>query len=167
MLTLPNIISLLRIPLAFAFFQENTFYRAGAVLLAMISDGLDGYFARRYRLSSRFGTLLDPFTDKFFVFIALCTMIHENRLTVLEAAAMICRDFSVIIFGIYLTFKGSLSRYKFRAIWCGKITTVMQLTVLMGLTLHISFPPIVFFSFITLGLLALLELYLERSVDPA
>lgn len=161
--TLPNLISLLRIPLALAFLQEQPLVRAGAILLAMLSDGLDGYFARRYSKSSRFGTLLDPVTDKFFVFVVLGILISEHRLSPIEAMAMLCRDFSVIVFGFYLALNGKLSSYKFRAIWCGKVTTVMQLIVLLGLTFHIIFPSFVFASFILLGLLALAELYLEKS----
>lgn len=53
MFTLPNLISLTRLPLALVFLQENTFYRIAALILAMLSDALDGYYARRYDLSSQ------------------------------------------------------------------------------------------------------------------
>jgi phosphatidylglycerophosphate synthase len=159
---LPNFISLLRIPLAFVFLQENPLYRALAIVCALASDGLDGYVARRFRLNTQFGTLLDPFTDKFFVIAACLTMIHEHRLTLAEACMLICRDFSVVVFGCYLIFRGRLAKYRFRAILCGKITTVLQFIVLFGLALHISFPPFVYLMFIVLGVLALVELYFTR-----
>lgn len=163
MLTLPNFITLLRFPLALAFLQDNTLYRALAILLAMLSDGLDGYIARRYGKISRFGTFLDPLADKLFVLFVLGILLNEQKLLPWEAITMLCRDFSVLIFGVYLAFKGTLSQYQFRAIWCGKLMTALQFTVLLGLIFHIQFPPIVFFLFIVIGLSALIELYLERS----
>lgn len=162
MLTVPNLITLLRLPLAFVFLNDNITYRACALLFAMISDALDGYVARRYGAASRLGTLLDPLMDKFFVFFVLSILFTENRLTLWEAAAMVCRDFSVIIFGLYLAWKGALGKYEFRAIWCGKITTFLQFSVLVGMTLHANFPPFVFFTFVVLGLCALGELYFAQ-----
>ena len=68
---LSNFLSILRIPLAFALVTDFSLYRALAIGLAMITDGLDGYLARRYRMTSQVGAFLDPLTDKFFVFFAI------------------------------------------------------------------------------------------------
>jgi CDP-diacylglycerol---glycerol-3-phosphate 3-phosphatidyltransferase len=159
MFTLPNLLSLMRLPLAFVFLQANPYYRAMAIVLALITDGLDGYVARRYNLVNRIGTLLDPLMDKFFVFFALSVLIHEQSLSWKEACMLICRDFSVIIYGCYLALRGRLLSYRFRAIWCGKVTTVLQLLVLFGLTFHVPFPSYTYGIFILLGVLALVELY--------
>ena len=163
MLTLPNIITLLRFPLALAFFQENPFYRALAVILAMLSDGLDGYLARRYGMISRFGTFIDPLADKLFVLTALGVLLSEKRLLPWEAMTMLCRDFSVLAFGAYLTLKGTFSKYQFRAIWCGKVMTALQFGVLFGLIFQITIPSFIFVFFIVIGLSALVELYLNRN----
>src|SRR5687767_11757901 len=45
----------------------NEWYRLSAVLcfgLAAISDGIDGYIARRYNQISELGKMLDPLADK-------------------------------------------------------------------------------------------------------
>lgn len=165
MVTIPNIISLIRFPLALLFLQNNPFYRTLAILLAMFSDGLDGYIARKYNLKSAFGVLLDPLMDKFFVLFCLGIFISEDKLTLWEAAAFICRDFSVLFFGIYLALRGHLSSYRFRSIWCGKLTTFLQFSVLLALTLDLAIPSFAFTIFIVLGLLALVELYLPT--EPA
>lgn len=159
MLTVPNLISLLRIPLAFVFLQENPIYRAAAILAALFTDGLDGYIARQFQQKGRVGSILDPTTDKFFVFFVLFTLIGENRISLTEAAILICRDFSVILYGFFLAWRGRLFNYQFRAIWCGKITTVLQFTVLLCLSLHLSIPSYLYGLFIILGILALGELY--------
>lgn len=167
MLTVPNLISLLRVPLAFVFLQENPFYRAAAILAALLTDGLDGYIARHFHQKGRFGSVLDPITDKFFVFFVLFTFIDETSISLTDAAILICRDFSVILYGLYLAWRGRLFDYQFRAIWCGKITTVLQFTVLLCLSLQLSIPSYLYGVFVILGVLALGELYkTDRSRRP-
>ena len=153
----------MRIPLAILFLKQNLWSRGTAIILAMISDGLDGFIARRFGSISRFGTLLDPLMDRFFVFFIIGTLISENQLTYLNALILICRDFSVLLFGFYLVFSGKLSKIRFRAIWCGKVTTSLQFIVLMAMTFHIPVPEYVYTVFIVLGFLALIELYVSKS----
>jgi CDP-diacylglycerol---glycerol-3-phosphate 3-phosphatidyltransferase len=163
MLTFPTIITLLRFPLALAFFQENPVYRAAAIILAMISDSLDGYLARRYQQTSRLGTILDPLADKLFVLCALGILLYEHRLAPWEALTMLSRDFALLIFGFYLSCKNTLKDYQFRAIWCGKVMTALQFVVLFGLIFHVKFPPFVYIVFVLIGASAFVELYLERK----
>lgn len=163
MFTLPNVITLLRFPLMLAFLQDNVLIRAAAILLAMLSDALDGYLARRYKQISRFGTFIDPLADKLFVLFVLGILLSEKRILPWEAVTMLCRDFSVLIFGIYLACKGTFSKYQFRAIWTGKVMTALQFFVLFGLIFHIQFPSFIYFLFVIIGFSAFIELYLERS----
>ncbi len=167
MFTIPNLLSLLRIPLAFLFLKDDIYWRLTALVLAMLTDFFDGYLARRNNWQSRLGTLLDPLTDKFFVFMVLFALIDENRLSYWEAGAMLCRDLSVIVFGIYLALRGYLARYQFRAIWCGKVTTTLQFMVLLALTMGYEVSGVFYGSFIFLGILALAELYLSpHEITP-
>lgn len=158
-MTLSNCLSLLRFPLALVFLNSDPLLRMGAILVALITDGLDGYLARRYNQVSRLGTVLDPLADKFFVLFALYIFIGEARLSWPDAALFICRDFSVVIYGLYLALRGRLMSYQFRAIWCGKITTVLQLLILLSLSAGYPVPNIVYTLFAVLGLAALVELY--------
>ena len=163
LLTLPNIISFLRIPLAFLFLQENPVWRLWAIILAMLSDGLDGYLARRNKMTSQIGTLLDPIADKFFVLFVASILIMEGRLLPWQAITLICRDISVALFGIYLALTRRLTKYEFRAIWCGNVTTILQFFVLASLTLNIHVPSSLYITFILLGMLSLIELALPKK----
>jgi CDP-diacylglycerol--glycerol-3-phosphate 3-phosphatidyltransferase len=165
MFTIPNLLSLMRIPLALLFLKQNIWCRSSAIILAMITDGLDGYIARRFGSISRFGTLLDPLMDRFFVFFIIAIFISENQLSYLDASALICRDFSVMLFGFYLVLSGKLSKFRFRAIWCGKVTTSLQFIVLLAMTFKVPLPSYTYSIFIILGFLALAELYLSKT-DP-
>lgn len=159
-LTFSNIISLLRGPLAFLFLVDNPVYRSLAIVLAMLTDSLDGYLARRYQTTSRLGAILDPLMDKFFVCFITVILLYENRLLPWQALTLLSRDFAVLLFGLYIALKGSWSKFEFRSIWCGKITTTLQFFVLLALTFHFTIPFYVFIIFIVLGFLALGELYL-------
>lgn len=163
MLTLANTLSIARIPLAFVFLQENSFLRVLAIIFALVTDGLDGYFARREKNNNQFGKVLDPLMDKFFVIFVLTILLGEHSLDLWKVVALLCRDFSVLFFGFYLILSGQLSSYSVRAIWCGKITTVLQMLVLMALTLRINIPGFLFSIFFVLGFLAMIELYYVRQ----
>lgn len=163
MFTFPNFLSFLRVPLALLFFQENPFYRGLAIILAMMTDGLDGYLARKFQQISRVGTWLDPITDKLFVLVALGVLWHEQRLQLWQTAAFMSRDFAIMGFALYLTMRGRLTEYQVRAIWWGKITTVFQFLVLLWLVFYQAIPGVYYFPFIAFGFLAFRELYLSRK----
>jgi len=72
---IPNLLSGSRLalaPLAF-YLIDNLMWRAAAilVLVAVLTDLLDGYLARRLQLESHWGGLLDHSSDAFFVTVTL------------------------------------------------------------------------------------------------
>jgi CDP-diacylglycerol---glycerol-3-phosphate 3-phosphatidyltransferase len=159
MLSISNSLSFLRAPLAFLFLIENTTFRIVAILLAMFTDSIDGYLARKRKAVTRFGAILDPAMDKFFVLFALCVLFSEGRLDVWQGCSMISRDFFVCLFGIYLSLSGYWESYKFTAIRWGKVTTALQFLVLIGLTFGIRFSSYLYLVFILFGMLAFVELW--------
>ena len=160
MFTIPNFLSFLRVPLALLFLQDVPAFRSLAICMAMISDCLDGYLARRFGTKSYFGTILDPLADKFFALFVLSVLIMEGRLATWELIAMLSRDIALIIFGVYLLCKQRWSSYTLHAIWSGKVSTALQFIVLFGLTLGIAIPLFFFLVFILLGIAAFIELIL-------
>ena len=79
---LPNILSISRLvlaPLAF-FLIEGLLWRAAAliILLAVLTDLLDGFLARRLQLESRWGGLLDHSSDAVFVAVVLAALASQH-----------------------------------------------------------------------------------------
>lgn len=158
MLTISNTLSFLRAPLAFLFLQESTALRLLAIILAMITDSIDGYLARRSRSTSHFGAILDPAMDKFFVYFALAIFYFEGRISPWGMSAMLSRDAFLLLYGFLMLVCGRRRQIEFRAIRWGKVTTALQFIVLIALTLGYSIPWIIDASFMAMGLLAFVEL---------
>ena len=158
LLNLSNVLSLSRAGFALAFLQENPFVRLLAIVLAMASDYLDGYIARRYKMTTQFGAILDPIMDKFFVFFAGGIFYLEKKLTGFELITLLSRDVSICLFGLFLGVVKGWKEYECKAIWWGKITTVAQFGFLIGLTLNVIFPLYVYVIFLLMAGFAFLEL---------
>ena len=89
-LNTPNLLTLLRIVLIPVFVVVYYLaapwgHIAATVLfvLAAITDGLDGYLARRLDQRSAFGAFLDPVADKLMVSTALVLLVSDPRVHVL------------------------------------------------------------------------------------
>jgi CDP-diacylglycerol--glycerol-3-phosphate 3-phosphatidyltransferase len=164
MMNLPNILSFLRFPLAFLFLQENVTFRIFGIVLAMMTDWLDGFLARRYQQTSKVGRLLDPLTDKFFVCFILTIFVQEGQIKLWEALTFFARDLSVLIFGSYLIFAGHLKNYSFSPFWSGKIITTLQLFLLLALTVKFVIPGYFFMLLLILGGISLVELFCKKPI---
>lgn len=158
MITLSNSLSFIRAPLAFLFLLENPTCRLLAIVLAMLTDSIDGYLARRSHSTSRFGAILDPAMDKFFVFFALSIFYYEGRIGPLKVCAMLSRDFFVLLYGLFMVVCRRWRSIEFRAIRWGKATTALQFLILIGLVFRVDWHWSFFAVFILMGILAFIEL---------
>lgn len=69
-LNVPNAITFARLLLSFVLFaliqsDRAWLWATGLFVFAVATDVLDGYIARRYKLITQLGRILDPFVDKF------------------------------------------------------------------------------------------------------
>lgn len=101
--SLPNLVSLSRvamIPFVGWFLSRDDItsmlISAGLVLLAGVSDGLDGYLARRMGKITRLGILLDPLADKLFAAGLIILLIFYRDFPVWLAATIVGRDLLII-----------------------------------------------------------------------
>ncbi len=96
---LPNIITLFRIAVVpfiiLALKWDSQWAGVVAALIfitASISDYYDGYFARKYKIESVMGTLLDPIADKILVSSTLIMLIPSGRLDPIMVIILLARD---------------------------------------------------------------------------
>lgn len=130
----PNLLSLVRLPLAAWFVVADTTAMRGLILiLAALSDWLDGRIARRFGGISRLGEMLDPIADKVFVGVVFVVFTWEGALHGWEFGVLLARDMVVLLGAFGLTAAGHDVRLPARM--SGKITTNLQLLVVIVLLL--------------------------------
>ncbi|MCB1113508.1 MAG: CDP-alcohol phosphatidyltransferase family protein [Chlamydiia bacterium] len=154
-MNLPNLISLLRIPLALVLFVPNTPLRMVVLFIALITDGLDGYLARTFKQKTRMGAIIDPITDKFFVGVALMVCLFERPLHPWQITAFFSRDIALGLITLRALIQGSIHRHPVKSIWPGKLSTALQFVALALLIQGILIPSFVWGAFVVLGILFL------------
>ena len=131
---LPNILSSSRVLLALAFVAVDTVdARLVVVGLAGITDFLDGWIARRAKVASKWGALIDPIADRFFALVAISTFLFEGRLSTIGYFVMISRDIMTAVGFLVARAVSWLKPVEFRARFSGKLVTVLQLATFVAL----------------------------------
>ena len=166
MFTLSNILSISRGPLALLYLIERPGVRLAVVLIALLTDVVDGYLARRYKFTTKLGAILDPLMDKFFVFFILGILCYETRILDWQVVAMLSRDMAIILFGSFLFAIGRLKNYNFKSVYSGKIMTALQFLAILSLSMHMQVPNVFYYIFFILGPVVLLELFLTLKSKP-
>jgi cardiolipin synthase len=132
LLTLPNVISLSRLVLAAGFVvAPGPRERATLIVVASLSDFLDGWLARRSGAATRWGALIDPIADRAFVFTAICVYLFEGLVTSGEYFTFLARDLATAIGFLVARSVSWLRPVEFKARMSGKIVTVLQLALLL------------------------------------
>ena len=153
-LNIPNQLTLLRV-ICVPFFIVSVLYLetgqdylryvpAIIFCIAVVTDGLDGFFARILDQKTKLGTWLDPIADKMllvsaFVLLGL-TKIPFLKLPIWLWVTVLSRDF-IILLGVVIIhmLKGKIH---VAPTFLGKITTVLQMLVivtrLLGFSYHVD-----------------------------
>jgi cardiolipin synthase (CMP-forming) len=135
---LPNLICLIRIALIWPVVLE---LRAGAYLMALalfilaaISDGLDGYLAKRFGWTSELGKLLDPLADKLLLVVVFVYGAWLGLVPWWLTAAVVARD---VMIGLgALTYRLWFGPLHGRPTVISKLNTGVQLFYLMLVLLN-------------------------------
>ncbi len=109
--TWANLVTVARMfisPVMFIVIPENkagSWIALGAWFLLCVSDGIDGYLARRHG-STNFGTFVDPLADKFLVLLAMITLIDRNVFWWLPVAIIFTRELTMSLYRVFWGSKG-------------------------------------------------------------
>jgi cardiolipin synthase len=136
--TLPNFITLVRLaalPFFLVCISDGRFGIALAIFVAAgLSDGIDGFLARRFDMKSALGAYLDPIADKLllmtsYLFLAIPTYPARTKVPVWLAVMVLSRDFLLLLVGLLLILTSGKKR--FPPTWAGKVTTVIQIVTVL------------------------------------
>ncbi|XCP84945.1 CDP-alcohol phosphatidyltransferase family protein [Roseburia hominis] len=141
--TIPNVLSALRIVLAFAFLaiffremENQQIYLNVILLVSAVSDALDGKIARRFDMVTELGKILDPIADKLTQIILLICMVSRYPAILPVLVLFLIKEITVAVSGGFVIWKTGVNG---GAKWYGKLSTAVFYVVMLFL---IVFPQI-------------------------
>jgi cardiolipin synthase (CMP-forming) len=135
---LPNLICLIRIaliwPIAAALNAGEQLAALSLFIAAAVSDGLDGYLAKRFDWTSELGKVLDPLADKLLLVTVFVASAWLGLIPWWLSAAVVARD---VMIGLgALVFRLWFGPLRGRPTVLSKINTAVQLMYVMLVMLN-------------------------------
>ncbi len=129
---IPNAISIFRLllvlPIAVAIIEGEFIFSLTLFCIAGISDGLDGYLARKYGWVTAFGKIIDPLADKLLLLVTTVTLGLLGYFPMMVLFLMVAKDLAVV--GGMLVYTVLAGFPEVRPITIGKVTTVLQILLI-------------------------------------
>ncbi|MEI8176325.1 MAG: CDP-alcohol phosphatidyltransferase family protein [Candidatus Omnitrophota bacterium] len=158
-MNLANRISILRVLLIPFFVGSIVYYKnEGSFVsylpfliffVAVITDGIDGFIARRFNQKTELGTILDPLADKMllisaFICLSLSTSIPEHlRLPPWLPILVISRDVIIVLGSVIIhLIKGSV---RILPTWLGKSTTFLQMSTILSVLVKFPYSYVIWY----------------------
>lgn len=126
-LNIPNMLTVIRLLLIPVFIR---YYTSGELIMALtvylvagVTDVLDGYIARRYDLSTKLGTVLDPLADKLMLLTALGCLSFSAIIPMWVFYIVVLKEGAMIL-GAAIMYFGHINRVIPSNVF-GKIATIV------------------------------------------
>jgi len=142
-MTLPNVLTFIRlimVPVMLALWEVPWRYSPVVCAImfigASLTDWLDGYLARRLKITTVFGAFLDPVADKIMVCTALILLTTSppppipTRIMVLPVAIMVCREITMSSLREWAAAAGGSAQKAVKVNSLGKWKTALQMVAM-------------------------------------
>lgn len=138
--SIPNLITLFRIflaiPLVLVLLEGHYTWALVLLTVAGLSDGVDGYLARRYNWISRLGGILDPISDKTLLVSSFVTLGVVGMLPLWLVVVVILRDIVIVTGAIAYHFV--IGRVEMEPTFISKTNTLFQIVLVLAVVLSRS-----------------------------
>jgi len=114
--------------------HTKNFLACAIFTVAAVTDAFDGYFARKYAMTSRLGAFLDPVADKLMVCAALIVLLELHRVDGLVALVIIGREIAVSALREWMAQIGASHNVAVNSV--GKFKTIFQMVAIPVLLFH-------------------------------
>lgn len=162
---LPNYITIFRLILVFVFIflfgsdiDNKSLYCVVTFLIAGLSDVLDGFLARKFKIESNFGKLMDPLADKLMqITVAVCMATIEHSLSWVPVF-LILKELVMILGAAKLLKKDKIV---VQANFFGKLASVIYFLVFLVIMIFKNIDPLIkqglCISFVAVSILAFIN----------
>lgn len=141
---IPNIISLSRIVLVLPvvyFIWINEWKTAFALMfIAGVSDGVDGYLARRFNWQSKLGATLDPLADKLLIVSIFIVLGVKGVVPQWLVLVIVIRDL-VIVSGL-MVYRFATKELKMGSLFISKVNTALLIVLVLLHMFNLSVAPV-------------------------
>lgn len=138
----PNVLTMLRMAMIgvflWLFFSGYPIGAVAVFIAAGITDFLDGYIARKRKMVTSFGKLMDPLADKLMLIAALASLVSAGRVPVWVVAVVICKELVMVVGGYCLFQHGFVAQARH----IGKVAAVGFIIAVVATFLHEYLAPV-------------------------
>ncbi len=106
------------------------------ILIATLTDFLDGHIARIWKMQTRIGKMLDPLADKVVILCGVIALLIKFNFPIWIGVLIILRDFMILLAAIIYLSKNKKKILKPNLL--GKITTFFQMSAVVLFILNIN-----------------------------
>ncbi|MGH3022477.1 MAG: CDP-alcohol phosphatidyltransferase family protein [Gaiellaceae bacterium] len=141
---------------------QGSWWLAALFAAAAVTDQVDGFLARRWRVESEFGKLADPLADRLMIDAAVVLLWLDDRLPWVALVVVLARD--ALLVGGYRLVRDR--GYEFSVSFLGKASTWLLYAALVGVIASdrgTDWPLWLFWAGVALALAAAL-FYVLRAV---
>ncbi|MCG9128066.1 CDP-alcohol phosphatidyltransferase family protein [Candidatus Poribacteria bacterium] len=142
-LYISNLLSLFRlliVPILFWYIYQKNYQLAVVVgTIAIITDLLDGFFARILNQHSELGIILDPIADKCAIGAGIIALaVSTTTIPIWALLTVIFRDLAIVLGNVYLAYRAKMIT---RSNWWGKCTSFsLAIALILYLIRSTEFP---------------------------
>ena len=137
---LPNFISLLRIllvpPVVFFILQQNYMTALIIFVIAGVSDGIDGWLAKRFNWQSALGAILDPLADKLLLVSSYVCFSWLELLPQWLVVSVILRDVVIVTGGVL--YRVYFGKVEMSPSYISKLNTLMQSVLITSMLVSLA-----------------------------
>ncbi|CAA6819468.1 MAG: CDP-diacylglycerol--glycerol-3-phosphate 3-phosphatidyltransferase (EC [uncultured Thiotrichaceae bacterium] len=137
---IPNIITLTRIvaifPICWLLLNDDYAVALICLVLAGLSDGLDGFLARRYGWFTSLGAVLDPLADKLFIIALIIVFAMKGHVPLWLMWLVIGRD--IVIVSGALIYRWVTGVLEMKPLFISKLNTALQILLLAATLMHVG-----------------------------
>lgn len=141
---IPNVITVLRVILLFplSYYLLLPDYKIAVILffVAGFSDALDGFLAKQFSWTSRFGAILDPIADKALLVLTMAILTYTNKLILILFITVAVRDL-LIVSGAYYYHRW-VAHYEMAPSVYSKFNTFVQILLVTSILVSLGFRPL-------------------------
>lgn len=105
--------------------------------IAGLSDGLDGYLAKRNHWESRLGSILDPLADKLLLVSSFVVLGWLGYIPVWLVFVVLLRDFLIVLGGV--SYHVKIGEYEMTPTVVSKINTFCQIVLVLAIVFSLGF----------------------------